>query len=63
MLQWEKGLKDYDGIWAEHWYPSVKTSDCFKPKDNSKVIKLNDKELAIAEIAMPYYENLLEHAL
>ena len=63
MLQWEKGLKDYDGIWAEHWYPSVKTSDCFKPKDNSKVIKLNDRELAIAEIAMPYYESLLEHAL
>ena len=63
MLQWEKGLKDYDGIWAEHWYPSVNTSDCFKPKDNSKIINLNDKELAIAEIAMPYYENLLEHAL
>jgi len=29
MLCWTTGLKDYDGVWAKHWYPSVMLSSSF----------------------------------
>ena len=36
MLQWKSGLKPYDGVWATHWYPSVKSSTSFKKKTNKE---------------------------
>ena len=54
---------DYDGIWAEHWYPSVKTSTFFKPPTKSKNLILNKKEIRIVEEAMPFYERLLKYAI
>ena len=36
MLQWKSGLKPYDGVWATHWYPSVKSSTSFKKTTNKK---------------------------
>ena len=36
MLQWKSGLKPYDGVWATHWYPSVKSSTSFQKKTNKK---------------------------
>tara|TARA_B100000767_G_C19650535_1_gene486501 strand:+ start:277 stop:999 length:723 start_codon:yes stop_codon:yes gene_type:complete len=63
MLEWDSGIKDYDGIWAEHWYPSVKTSTFFKPLSENKDVILSDNEERIAQEAMPFYEKLLKHAL
>jgi len=31
MLTWEPGLRETDGVWAKHWYASVKDSTHFKP--------------------------------
>ena len=63
MLAWDAGIMDYDGIWAEHWYPSVKTSTFFKPPSKSKNLILNKKEIRMIEEAMPFYERLLKYAI
>ena len=34
MLVWQKGIHDYDGVWASHWYHSVHSSNCFIPEKN-----------------------------
>ena len=34
MLKWQKGIHDYDGVWASHWYHSVHSSNCFIPEKN-----------------------------
>ena len=62
MLEWSAGLKDYDGIWAKHWYPSVMNSTSFKPDTNNS-IKLSDNEKRIVDLAMPIYEELYKRAI
>ena len=56
MLKWSSGIKEYDGVWAEHWYPSVKNSEFFKPLTNKKEYNFSDKEKRIIDQAMPIYE-------
>ena len=48
MLEWTSGIKDYDGVWASHWYPSVTESTNFKP-EAIKDINLSDNENRIVE--------------
>jgi hypothetical protein len=62
MLQWSSGIKDYDGIWASHWYPSVVNSTSFKPEEPRELI-LSDNEKRIVEKAMPIYEDLYKHSI
>ena len=62
MLQWSSGIKDYDGIWASHWYPSVVNSTSFKPEEPRELI-LTDNEKRIVEKAMPIYEDLYKHSI
>ena len=62
MLTWEPGLKEYDGIWASHWYPSVEKSTSFNPETNVE-IKLGDNEKRIVDKAMPIYEELLSNSI
>ena len=62
MLKWEPGLKEYDGIWASHWYPSVAKSNSFNPETDIE-IKLSDNEKRIADKAMPIYEELLSNSI
>ena len=58
MLQWESGLKPYDGVWASHWYPSVQSSTSFT-KEAIKTIypKL---VLSFADKAFQSYSELLK---
>lgn len=39
MLSWEKGRRETDGIWADHWYASVEDSTEFMPyqEDNRPI--------------------------
>ena len=62
MLKWETGLKDYDGVWAPHWYPSVLKSNSFHPETNAEII-LSDNEKKIVDKAMPIYEELLSKSI
>jgi len=61
MLQWDAGLKPYDGIWASHWYPSVKTSTGFIKKIQQK--KFSDTVLNFAAMAEDSYHELLTYKI
>ena len=61
MLQWEPGLKSYDGIWASHWYPSVKTSTGFIKRVKKKEFSLS--ALNFAALAEDSYHELLSYKI
>ena len=62
MLEWSPGIEDYDGVWASHWYTSVKNSTSFRPEEE-KDINLNDSEKKIVEKAMPIYDELFKYSI
>ena len=62
MLSWSTGLKDYDGVWSKHLYPSVLNSTSFKP-ESKKQINLSDNEKTIVDRAMPIYEELYKDSI
>jgi len=62
MLEWEPGLKKYDGVWAKHWYSSVMNSSSFKPIDKKEIF-LNENEKKIVKKAMPIYEELYKYVI
>lgn len=62
MLSWEAGPRDFDGIWAPHWYHNVHRSRGFarwQPKAESVPPHLAP---LVAE-CVPYYEELRSRAL
>ena len=62
MLNWPKGSRDSDGVWAKYWYDSVWNSSGFAPHFE-KPLSLKPREQTIAEQAAPYYEALYQHRL
>lgn len=52
MLQWPRGKRKSDGIWAKYWYGNVENSSGFKPFQKKNT--LIDKEL------IPLYDKCLE---
>ena len=62
MLQWKAGPKEYDGIWAPHWYTNVHRSTGFE-KQSTSDRPLPKKLEALYETASVYYQKLLQHAL
>jgi len=61
MLQWDAGLKPYDGIWASHWYPSVKTSTSFVNKIQNE--EFSNTVLNFAAMAEDSYHELLTYKI
>jgi hypothetical protein len=62
MLSWPPGPRDSDGIWAAHWYDSVRRSTGFAPP--RPLQRLEDPHLRKIEArALPIYERLAAHAL
>jgi hypothetical protein len=62
MLTWEKGKRDTDGIWAQHWYKNVENSTSFqpyKPKLDEVPEHLDD----VYEECHEYYELLYQHRI
>jgi len=57
MLEWNKGPKKYDGIWAKYWYQNVHRSTGFM-KYKSKNILLDDNYQNIYQESLSYYEYL-----
>lgn len=62
MLQWPKGPRAEDGIWAAHWYGAVHHSTGFAQAEG-QLPELDDKSGAVLAEAMPFYEALLEKKL
>ena len=59
MLEWQKGIHDYDGVWASHWYHSVHSSNCFIPEKNySTDFDINISELIFQ--STKFYDSLAQ---
>ena len=63
MLKWSSGIKDYDGIWAKHWYPSVMTSTGFVSEGFSKKKPLSNKAKALSDQLRPYYNDMIKYII
>jgi hypothetical protein len=62
MLQWKAGPKQYDGVWANHWYSNVHQSTGFeKQKTSERTLREDLKPLY--QQAYRYYEKLLPFCL
>ena len=63
MLQWEKGPRKEDGVWAKYWYQRVHASGGWEapmsPRAKAVDVSLDFPEL-LAEI-QPLFRRLQEH--
>ena len=59
MLNWPKGSRASDGVWAKHWYESVENSTGFAPY-SEKQIQLNDEQLEVVNQVQPFYQQLYD---
>jgi len=59
MLNWLKGSRVSDGVWAKHWYKSVENSTGFAPY-TEKQLQLNDEQLEVVNQVQPFYQQLYD---
>jgi hypothetical protein len=57
MLQWPKGPRASDGIWAPHWYAHVWESTGFESAPVRDIV-LSGEAATVAEECLPHYERL-----
>ena len=62
MLEWAKGGRKEDGVWAKYWYKNVHNSSSFLPY-SEKAISLNNSNLVLAKKCKPYYEFLTSKSI
>jgi hypothetical protein len=62
MLTWPAGPKPYDGAWAPHWYNAVHRSTGFEEAEGALPALPPDYQ-HLADLALPYYNQLRPHAL
>jgi Sulfotransferase domain len=60
MLRWPAGPRDFDGVWAPHWYDAVHRSTGFEAP-RPRQVSLSPHDAAVAQACRPAYERL--HAL
>ncbi len=60
MLNWSKGARKEDGIWAKHWYANVHASTSFqKPNKKAKTeLRADLKELA--RVSLKLYQEIIQ---
>jgi hypothetical protein len=63
MLQWDKGPKPFDGVWAPHWYNAVWESTGFAAPQSKAAEPLPVALQRVADQAQPLYEKLRKHAI
>ena len=62
MLNWPKGRRDSDGVWAKYWYESVWNSTGFAAYQE-KPLSLGPRDARIAVQARPYYVRLYRYCV
>jgi hypothetical protein len=58
MLAWPAGPRPTDGVWAPHWYDSVRASTGFGPYREPAAADLPPRLAALAARGQPFYEEL-----
>ena len=62
MLEWERGPKEEDGVWAKYWYDNVHDSTSFLPYKKKDIHLTKDLESLYQE-CLPYYNFLTEKSI
>ncbi len=62
MLEWGKGARPEDGVWAKYWYSNVHQSTGFQPYQAKHPILTEELE-SLAKQCMPYYDELYQHCI
>ncbi len=62
MLHWEPGPRDYDGIWAKHWYDNVNRSTGFERR-TPKSDPVDPRYEPLIEEAQTLYDELAVHRI
>ncbi len=62
MMNWPTGPRESDGVWGKYWYESVWNSGGFSAY-REKPLALGSRQQSIADLALPYYEELYRHRL
>ena len=57
MLEWKKGARKEDGVWAKYWYKNIHNSTGFLTYAK-KAITLTGSNAELAEECLPYYKFL-----
>ena len=57
MLNWPKGRRDSDGVWASHWYHMVEQSTDFTPYE-PREISLTAAQMSVVDRVQPYYQRM-----
>jgi hypothetical protein len=57
MLNWPKGGRPEDGIWASHWYGAIHQSTGFGGAEGA-LPELTAEQAALTEAALPFYQEL-----
>jgi hypothetical protein len=65
MLAWPPGPRDSDGVWAPHWYDSVRSSTGFVPRapGHPSAVPLPARLEPLAEQCQPYFDRLHRYRL
>jgi Sulfotransferase domain len=63
MLSWAPGLRETDGIWAQHWYAEVALSTGFRKPPQSETAVVPEQLQGVCERARESYERLYAHRL
>ena len=63
MLNWKKGPKKSDGIWAKHWYQSVWNTTSFIAQKKNKTENLNSELLDLYNEAKIFYDKLYQYKI
>lgn len=62
MMSWSAGPREFDGVWAPHWYGAVHNSTGFASAEG-KLPSLTGPAAELLVEAMPYYEELSARAV
>jgi hypothetical protein len=63
MLQWPRGRRATDGVWAPAWYAAVEDSTGFAAAATREAPALSSYHQSLAEQAQPHYDALAKYRL
>ena len=62
MLSWERGAREYDGVWTKFWYKNVNKTTGFTRTSN-RVLDVPKKYIEIYNECLEYYNYLYQYRI